>query len=48
VVLNILSLMVAQGNIGSTRGGFPFLEDEDILENIVQIAEQSLILSIRG
>lgn len=37
-----------QGNIGSTDGGLPFLEDEEIVEAIIEIAEQSPVLSMRG
>jgi hypothetical protein len=38
----------SQGNIGSTDGGLPFLEDEEIVEAIIEIAEQSPVLSMRG
>ena len=37
-----------QGNIGATEGGLRFLEDEEILEVIVEIAEQSPVLTMRG
>lgn len=37
-----------QGNIGATEGGIPFLEEEEIIPEILTIAEQSLILSVRG
>jgi rapamycin-insensitive companion of mTOR len=37
-----------QGNIGAAEGGLPFLEDEDIIPNLLEIAEKSPILSIRG
>lgn len=37
-----------QGNIGSTEGGLPFLEDEEIIEGLVEIAEQSPVLTMRG
>ncbi len=37
-----------QGNIGSTVGGLPFLEEENLVELIVDIAETSPLLSIRG
>jgi hypothetical protein len=39
---------LAQGNIGSSAGGLPFLEDEDIIPVILEIAEQSQVLSVRG
>jgi rapamycin-insensitive companion of mTOR len=37
-----------QGNIGATSGGLHFLEAEDIIPIVVEIAEQSLVLSVRG
>ncbi|WVR08773.1 hypothetical protein IAU60_005831 [Kwoniella sp. DSM 27419] len=48
VMTNLKSVLWALGNIGSTEGGLPFLEDEEIIEDIVEIAEQSPILTIRG
>lgn len=43
-----LRLTGGQGNIGSTEGGLPFLEDEEILEVIVEIAHQSPVLTMKG
>jgi hypothetical protein len=37
-----------QGNIGATPGGLPFLEDEEVIPVILEIAEQSQVLSVRG
>lgn len=37
-----------QGNIGSTPGGLPFLEEEDLIKYIVGMAERSKILSLKG
>jgi rapamycin-insensitive companion of mTOR len=37
-----------QGNVGSTAGGLTFLENEDIIQNIVEIAEESQCFTIRG
>jgi hypothetical protein len=37
-----------QGNIGATEGGLPFLEDEDIIPDLIRISEESQVLSIRG
>lgn len=37
-----------QGNIGATEGGLPFLEEEEIIPVILEIAEQSPIPSVRG
>ncbi|WWC98367.1 hypothetical protein V866_005258 [Kwoniella sp. B9012] len=48
VLTNLKSVLWALGNIGSTEGGLPFLEDEEIIEDIVEIAEQSPILTLRG
>ncbi|WRT70894.1 uncharacterized protein IL334_007893 [Kwoniella shivajii] len=48
VLTNLKSVLWSLGNIGSTEGGLPFLEDEEIIEDIVEIAEQSPILTIRG
>jgi len=39
---------VNKGNIGATEGGLPMLEEEDMVGTIVQIAAQSLVLSVRG
>lgn len=37
-----------QGSVGAHVGGLPFLEDEGIIPNVVEIAETSLVLSVRG
>jgi len=37
-----------QGNIGATEGGLPFLEEEEIIPVILEIAEQSSVPSVRG
>lgn len=46
--LPTLCLIPWQGNIGAADGGLPFLEEEEIVEQIVEIAEGSSVLSIRG
>lgn len=46
-VLSITHVL-AKGNIGATTGGLPFLEEEDIIRDIVEIAGKSEILSVRG
>jgi large subunit ribosomal protein L17e len=38
----------AKGNVGSTEGGLPFLEEENIIPVILETAEQSPISSVRG
>ncbi|CAO3594443.1 unnamed protein product [Absidia cylindrospora] len=42
------SVLWAVGNIGSTRNGLPFLEEEDIVKDIVYMAENSEVLSLKG
>lgn len=42
------SVLWAVGNIGSTRNGLPFLEEEDIVKDIVYLAENSEVLSLKG
>lgn len=37
-----------QGNIGATEGGLPFLEEEEVIPEILNIAERSQVLSVRG
>ena len=46
--LTDLPACLVQGNIGSTELGLPFLEEEDVVSQIVEIAENSLVLSVRG
>ncbi|KDQ62311.1 hypothetical protein JAAARDRAFT_30208 [Jaapia argillacea MUCL 33604] len=48
LILKLKSILWAVGNIGATEGGLPFLEEEEIIPTILEIAEQSLILSVRG
>ena len=38
----------SQGNIGAAERGLPFLEVEEIIPAILEIAEKSLVLSVRG
>lgn len=42
------AVLWALGNIGATKNGLPFLEEEDIVKDIVQMAESSEILSLKG
>lgn len=37
-----------QGNIGATEGGLHFCEEDEIIPAILEIAENSLIPSVRG
>ncbi|EIN12989.1 hypothetical protein PUNSTDRAFT_97994 [Punctularia strigosozonata HHB-11173 SS5] len=48
VILKLKSTLWAVGHIGATEGGLPFLEETDIIPVILEIAEQSLTLSVRG
>ena len=41
-------VLIQQGNIGSSRKGLPFLEEENVVKDIIEIAETSPILSLRG
>ncbi|KAI9257881.1 Rapamycin-insensitive companion of mTOR, middle domain-containing protein [Sporodiniella umbellata] len=42
------AVLWALGNIGATKNGLPFLEEEDIVKDIVHLAENSQILSLKG
>ncbi|RCI05307.1 hypothetical protein CU098_010819 [Rhizopus stolonifer] len=42
------AVLWALGNIGATKNGLPFLEEEDIVKDIVSMAENSEILSLKG
>ncbi|CAD6567983.1 MAG: hypothetical protein TREMPRED_004194 [Tremellales sp. Tagirdzhanova-0007] len=48
VMTNVRSVLWALGNIGSTDGGLPFLEDEEIIEVIIDIASHSPVLTMKG
>jgi hypothetical protein len=37
-----------QGNIGGTEKGIPFLEDDEIIPFIIDMAGSSPVLSVRG
>lgn len=39
---------MVQGNIGATEGGLPFLEEQEVIPTILEIAEESPIPSVRG
>ncbi|KAL1921894.1 uncharacterized protein VTP21DRAFT_10536 [Calcarisporiella thermophila] len=47
-VQKLKSILWAVGNIGSTKDGLPFLEEEDVIRSIVEIAEKSEVLSLKG
>ncbi|CAO1619687.1 unnamed protein product [Parajaminaea phylloscopi] len=48
VMNKLKSILWTVGSIGATAGGFPFLEADGTLANIVDIAEHSPVLTIRG
>ncbi|KAI0052718.1 hypothetical protein FA95DRAFT_1553382 [Auriscalpium vulgare] len=48
VILKLKSILWAVGSIGSSAGGLLFLEEDEIIPVILEIAEQSLVLSVRG
>ncbi|KAF9580285.1 hypothetical protein BGW38_003131, partial [Lunasporangiospora selenospora] len=48
IITDLKSVLWAVGHIGSTTGGMPFLEDEDLIKYIVGMAERSKVLSIKG
>ncbi|ORY28003.1 Rapamycin-insensitive companion of mTOR, middle domain-domain-containing protein [Naematelia encephala] len=48
ILMNVKSVLWCLGNIGSTSGGLPFLEEEEIIEVIVEIAERSPVLTMKG
>ncbi|KZS93708.1 hypothetical protein SISNIDRAFT_454123 [Sistotremastrum niveocremeum HHB9708] len=48
LILKLKSVLWAVGNIGANEGGLPFLEEEEIIGTILEIAQQSLVLSVRG
>lgn len=48
VILKVKGCLWAVGNVGSMELGAPFLEETDVVENIVRIAEDHPIMSMRG
>lgn len=48
VINKLKSVLWAVGNIGANELGLPFLEGEDLVSQIVEIAEGSRVLSVRG
>ncbi|KAH7098966.1 Rapamycin-insensitive companion of mTOR, N-term-domain-containing protein [Auriculariales sp. MPI-PUGE-AT-0066] len=48
IIEKLKSVLWAVGNIAATPRGLQFLEDQQIIPNILEIAEQSLVLSVRG
>ena len=48
LILKVKGCLWAVGNVGSMELGAPFLEECDVVENIVKIAESHEIMSLRG
>jgi hypothetical protein len=48
LILKVKGCLWAVGNVGSMELGAPFLEESDVVENIVRIAETHEVMSLRG
>ncbi|TFK40828.1 Rapamycin-insensitive companion of mTOR, N-term-domain-containing protein [Crucibulum laeve] len=48
LIMKLKSILWAVGNVGATEGGLPFLEEEEIIPAVLDIAENSPIPSVRG
>ncbi|KAF5369485.1 hypothetical protein D9758_002757 [Tetrapyrgos nigripes] len=48
LIMKLKSVLWAVGNVGATEGGLPFLEEEEIIPFVLEIANQSPIPSLRG
>ncbi|KAH8594705.1 Rapamycin-insensitive companion of mTOR, N-term-domain-containing protein [Bisporella sp. PMI_857] len=48
LILKVKGCLWAVGNVGSMELGAPFLEESDVVGNIVKIAESHEIMSLRG
>lgn len=48
LILKVKSCLWAVGNVGAMELGAPFLEDSDVVKNIVRIAESHQVMSLRG
>ncbi|KAI0998862.1 Target of rapamycin complex 2 subunit [Podosphaera aphanis] len=48
LILKVKGCLWAVGNVGSMELGAPFLEESDVVQNIVKIAESHEIMSLRG
>ena len=47
-ILNVKSAVWALGHVGSSPGGLELLMKEDIVRELVEMAEESPVLSLRG
>ncbi|KAF8627432.1 hypothetical protein AX17_006246 [Amanita inopinata Kibby_2008] len=48
IIMKLKSILWAVGNVGATDGGLRFLEEEDMIPAVLDIAENSSIPSLRG
>lgn len=48
ILLKLKSILWAVGNIGASEGGVPFLEAEDIVKQIIDMANTTAVFSLRG
>lgn len=48
MILKVKGCLWAVGNVGSMELGAPFLEETDVVQNIVEIAQSHEIMSLRG
>jgi hypothetical protein len=48
IILKVKGCLWAVGNVGSMELGAPFLEDSDVVQWIVEIAERSEVMTMRG
>ena len=48
LILKVKGCLWAVGNVGSMEFGAPFLEESDVVDNIVKMAESHEIMSLRG
>ncbi|KAI9848354.1 MAG: hypothetical protein M1838_000540 [Thelocarpon superellum] len=47
-IVKVKGCLWAVGNVGSMDLGAPFLEESDVVQSIVQIAEQAEVMTLRG
>lgn len=48
LIMKLKSILWAVGNVGATEKGLLFLEEEEIIPTVLEIAQSSLVPSIRG
>ncbi|CAG8483702.1 13104_t:CDS:10, partial [Acaulospora colombiana] len=48
IISKLKSILWAVGNIGASKSGLQFLEEENIVKDIVSISENSAVLSLKG